>query len=69
MLHAIERGVELNDLALDEMRGFSKLIDEDVFEALSLEQTLSTKSLVGGTAPDRVREALEIARQSIKAEE
>jgi argininosuccinate lyase len=68
VLHAIERGFELNDLALEEMRGYSKLIDEDVFEALSLEQTLSTKSQVGGTAPNRVREALDLARRSVGAE-
>jgi argininosuccinate lyase len=34
------------------------LIDEDVFGALTLEQTLNTKSQSGGTAPKRVLEAL-----------
>jgi argininosuccinate lyase len=62
---AIQKGVELNELPLDELKGFSSLIDQDVFEALSLMQTLETKSQVGGTAPDRVREALANARASL----
>ncbi len=59
---AIERGVELNDLSLDELKSFSPLIGPDVFESLSLEQTLATKSQAGGTAPEQVAEALAKAR-------
>jgi argininosuccinate lyase len=62
VLRAIENGVELNDLSLDEMKTFSPSVDRDVFEALSLEQTLATKSRVGGTAPDCVAEELTAAR-------
>jgi argininosuccinate lyase len=65
VLYAMERGVELQDLKLEEMRSFSALIEDDVYEALSLEQTLATKSQAGGTAPERVREALDAARQSL----
>jgi len=59
---AIERQVELNDLSLDDFRSFSQLIEHDVFESLSLAQTLATKSQTGGTSPDRVAEALAAAR-------
>jgi argininosuccinate lyase len=62
---AIDRHVELNDLPLDDLRSFSSLIDEDVFEALSLARTLATKSQVGGTAPDQVEAALVQARVSL----
>jgi argininosuccinate lyase len=65
VLHAIERKVELQELPLDELRTFSSIIDEDVFEVLSLESTLATKSLFGGTAPDRVSRALLVARASV----
>jgi len=63
---ALERGVELQELGLEELRSMSDLIDEDVFQALSLEQTLKVKSQAGGTAPDRVREALAKAREELK---
>ena len=65
VLRAIERGVELNELLLEEMREFSTLIGEDVYDALTLEATLSTKSATGGTAPARVREALRAARERL----
>jgi argininosuccinate lyase len=65
VLHAIERGVELQDLTLEEMRSFSTLMEDDVYDALSLKQTLATKAQTGGTAPERVREALAAARESL----
>lgn len=65
VLRAIERGVEIHELALEEMRSISRLIEEDVYEALSLENTLATKSQAGGTSPERVAEALAAARLSL----
>ena len=68
VLQAIEKGVELNDLPLAEMREFSDAIERDVFEALSLERTLASKNQIGGTAPERVTEALEAARRDLELE-
>ena len=62
VLHAITRGVELEELPLEELRSFSSLIEEDVYQALSLEQTLKTKAQTGGTSPERVAEAIALAR-------
>jgi argininosuccinate lyase len=62
---AIDRHVELNDLPLDDLQSFSSLIEEDVFEALSLASTMATKSQAGGTAPDQVEAALVQARVSL----
>jgi len=69
VVHAIERGVELSELSLDELKTFSPLIEKDVFESLSLEQTLAMKSQIGGTAPERVSEALAVARASLSNKE
>ncbi|HEX8710085.1 MAG TPA: argininosuccinate lyase [Pyrinomonadaceae bacterium] len=66
VLLAIERGLELDQLELAELRSFSPLIAEDVYQALSLERTLATKSQPGGTAPERVAEALAAARRSLE---
>jgi argininosuccinate lyase len=68
VLRAIEKNCELHELALDEMRAFSPLIEADVYDALSLAQTLATKAQTGGTAPQRVAEALAAARASLNAE-
>jgi argininosuccinate lyase len=66
VVRAIERGFELQELSLDELRSISALIDEDVVDALSLEKTLETKGQIGGTSPGRVAEALAAARKSLK---
>lgn len=63
VIRATKRQVELEELSLDELQAFSSRIEKDVFEALTLEQTLSTKSLAGGTARQRVAEALRTARE------
>ncbi len=67
VMHAIERGVELQELSLDELRSISSLIEDDVFEALSLEKTLETKAQIGGTSPARVSEALAAARKALSS--
>ena len=64
--HAIEAGRELDQLSLAELRAFSPLFAEDVHIALSLVETLRSKSQVGGTSPELLAAALAEARQSLK---
>lgn len=68
VLFALSKKKELDQLSLAEMQNFSELIESDVFTALGLEQTLASKSQIGGTAPERVFEALEAARNSLEME-
>jgi argininosuccinate lyase len=63
--HALEHGKELDGLTLDELRGFSPLVDEDVHAALSVEASLAARNVVGGTAPEAVRRALADARRLV----
>jgi argininosuccinate lyase len=65
VLVAIGHGLELHELALEEMRALSPLVEPDVYDALSLERTLATKSQAGGTSPARVGDALAAARASL----
>lgn len=65
VLYAIEHSLELQELKLEELLSFSESIEEDVYEALSLEQTLATKAQTGGTSRERVAEALILARESL----
>ena len=60
---AIDSKCELQELELDQFREFSTLIEVDVYDALSLEQTLNSKSQIGGTARNVVDEALASARK------
>ena len=69
VMYAISQNRELNDLSLAEMQNFSEFVEEDVFQALSLEQTLASKNQIGGTSPERVFEALESAKEDLVREE
>ena len=62
VMHALESGVELEELSLEELRSYSALIGQDVLDALTLEKTLATKTQAGGTAPAMVEKALAEAR-------
>lgn len=66
VLFAIEKGCELNELALGDLRQFSDLIEEDVFDRMSIEASLAARSAVGGTSPERVREALAAAKAKLE---
>ena len=60
-----QRGCDLTDLSLDEMRKFSPLIDADVFDVLTLEGSVAARNHIGGTAPEQVRAAIAHLRQQL----
>ncbi len=62
---AIELGSELEQLSLAELQSFSTLFGEDVHVALSLEQTLRSKSQTGGTSQEMVAAAISKARSKL----
>ena len=67
VMRAVKRGDEIQELPVAELKQFSELIDADVYEALSLEQTLGSKSQVGGTARAMVNEALQSACEALNS--
>ena len=63
----IERDCELQDLALDELRSLSPAFDQDFYESLKLASVLAVHDVAGGTAPSRVRHAINAARKRIES--
>jgi len=61
----VERGCDLADLTLEELRAFSDAIDEDVFDCLTLEGSVAARNHIGGTAPEQVRRAIARARERL----
>ena len=55
----------LSELSLAEMQVFAPGIREDVFEVLTVEGSVASRDHKGGTAPRRVRQAVETARRAI----
>jgi argininosuccinate lyase len=56
--HCEERGIDLDDPSDDEYRAVSEHLTPAVREVLTVEGSVASRSGVGGTAPDRVREQL-----------
>jgi argininosuccinate lyase len=62
---ALEKGIELNDLSLEELRTFGPEFDSDFFAAITLTATLDCHNVIGGTARARVQQALAAASERI----
>jgi argininosuccinate lyase len=62
------RRVELADLPLADLQGFASGIGSDVHAVLTLEGSVASRDIPGGTAPVRVRAAAEDARQRLAHE-
>ena len=63
--YAIETSKTFSDIGLDEYRRFSPLFAEDVYE-VSIESSLNNRNVVGGTAKNRVEQAVARAKDMIK---
>jgi argininosuccinate lyase len=63
---ADQKGCDLTDLSLAELQTFSSTITDDVFSFLTLEGSVAARNVPGGTAPDRVKEAVQNARAALK---
>ncbi|MEO6828885.1 MAG: argininosuccinate lyase [Acidobacteriaceae bacterium] len=67
--HCLGKKCELDNLTLDELRGFSPAFEQDFFAAITLEATLDCHDVPGGTARSRVRESLALAELKSSAGE
>jgi argininosuccinate lyase len=63
----LDRGCELRDLTLEQLRALSPAFGEDFYEALSLPSVLAMHDVQGGTAPAQVRQAIGAARKFIES--
>ena len=63
--HAKFQGRELWELSLEEIQKFAPLAKPDLFDWLKIENSVARRRSPGGTAPERVREALERAEAEL----
>ncbi len=57
--YCIENNTTLEKLTLDQFKQFSDLIEDDVYDAISLETCVNKRTLTGGPAPDTVKQYLD----------
>jgi argininosuccinate lyase len=65
--YCLDKGCELGDLTLEELRQFGEEFDSDFFAAVTLEATIDCHDVAGGTARHRVKEALAEAAKRVDA--
>ena len=61
----LEKGCELQDLSLEELKSLNPAFGADFYEALKLQSVLAIHDVPGGTAPARVRQAINTVRKKI----
>jgi argininosuccinate lyase len=65
--YAIENQKALSDLSLEELQQFGEMIEQSVYDCLTLEGSVNSRNHIGGTAPESVTEQLKAARQRLEA--
>ena len=63
---AEEAGCDLADLSLDVLKQIDARIDERLFDVLSVEASVRSRTSYGGTAPERVREQIAKAKEELE---
>ncbi len=64
VLDCINKGCAIEDLSLDELKIYSPLFEEDLYEKISPEACLSSKISEGSTSPESVRKQLDVIKNS-----
>ncbi|WP_267397221.1 MULTISPECIES: argininosuccinate lyase [unclassified Sphingomonas] len=63
---AEELGVALDQLPIDELTGIDARIDARVYDVLSVDASVASRTSFGGTAPANVRAAIAAAREELR---
>jgi argininosuccinate lyase len=60
--YCLENEMDIRELSLAEWQLFSAKIDQDIFECITLEASVNSRSATGGTAEARVRAEIEMIK-------
>ncbi len=64
--YGIKEGKDLSEFTIDELKKFNSLIEEDIFDVISLEGSINSRNHLGGTSPNQISIAIKAGRKSIK---
>ena len=64
--YGIKENKDLSEFTLDELHAFNTSIESSVFDAISLEGSVNSRSHIGGTSPKQILNAIKVARNSLK---
>jgi argininosuccinate lyase len=62
---AIKNKLDLHEITLDTFKHYSKLIDKDIYDVITVEGSVQARNHVGGTNTQTVANAIKLAEQSL----
>jgi argininosuccinate lyase len=65
--YCIENNKKIGELTIDELKGFSKLFEDDIYEHINLQSCMESKITGCGTSKKSVRENIRKGRKKIKS--
>ena len=66
VFYCIEHDKALDDLSLDEYKTFSDIIENDIYDAISMETCVNDRKIIGGPAKDTVLRAIELSEKFLE---
>ena len=58
VFYSIEHDKALDDLTMDEFKEFSDIIEDDIYNAISMETCVNDRKVIGGPAKEVVEKAI-----------
>ena len=65
VFYSISKDKSLDELTIDEFKEFSSIIEEDVYDAISMETCVNGRTVIGGPAKATVEKAISVAENHI----
>jgi len=61
--YCLDKGVDLSELTLEELKSFSDLINDDIYDYITLEASVNSRKAIGGTAKGSVEYQIKLGRE------
>jgi argininosuccinate lyase len=67
VFYCIENNKAITDLSMDEMKSFSEIIEEDIYDAVSMETCVNDRAVIGGPAETVTLNAIKKAEEFLSS--
>lgn len=64
--YCLGKGVDLSDLTLQELKSFSELIEDDIYDYITLEASVNSRKSIGGTAKVSVEYQIKLGEEFLR---
>ncbi len=65
VFYCIEKNISLDELSIDEYKEFSPIIEDDIYDAISMQTCVNDRKVIGGPAKETVEKAIAAALKEI----